>query len=238
MRHLVTALVAGLALSGCVAKVGVVPVDGLRVVQTEALPDPSGADLVGPSRESLIGPLDTINVSVFGVENLSVENQVDSTGQFSMPLVGTFDVRGQTSREVASFITSRLERFIKDPQVTVNLRNSANQVVVVDGSVEVPGIYPVTNQMTLMRAIAAAEGISEFGDANDVVLLRTVGGERYAGLYDLSAIRRGVYPDPPIYANDTVVVGDSPQRRLFKDFISVAPLLTAPLVIALQSSGR
>jgi polysaccharide biosynthesis/export protein len=234
MRHLVTALVAGLALSGCVSKVGVVPVDGLRVIQTEALPEPSGADLVGPSRESLIGPLDTINVSVFGVENLSVDNQVDSTGQFSMPLVGTFDVRGLTPREVASFITDRLERYIKDPQVTVNVSNRASQVVVVDGSVEVPGIYPVTNQMTLMRAIAAAEGLSEFGDTDDVVLLRTVGGERYAGLYDLAAIRRGAYPDPPVYANDTVVVGDSPQRRLFKDIITVAPLLTAPLVIALQ----
>lgn len=234
MRYIVTALVAGLALSGCASKEGVVPVNGLQVVRTETLPPPARTDLVAPDRESLIGPLDTLLISVYGVEGLNVETQVDSSGRISMPLVGTVDVRGLTAREVASYITEELDRYVRDPQVTVNVRNSASQVVTVDGSVESPGLYPVTNQMTLMRAIASAEGLSEFGDANDIVVLRTVGGQRFAGLYDLAAIRRGVYADPPIYANDVVVVGDSPQRRLFKDFISVAPLLSSPLIIAFQ----
>jgi polysaccharide export outer membrane protein len=56
-----------------------------------------------------------------------------------------------------------------------------------------------------------------------------------AGLYNLKAIRRGYYADPEIYANDTVVVGDSAGRRLFKDALQVVPLLTTPLIIALQN---
>jgi polysaccharide biosynthesis/export protein len=56
-------------------------------------------------------------------------------------------------------------------------------------------------------------------------------------MYDLGAIRRGAYADPEVFANDVVVVGDSPQRRLFRDLLQVIPLITTPLVIALQSNN-
>ena len=69
---------------------------------------------------------------------------------------------------------------------------------------------------------------------DDVVILRTVQGRKMAGLYNIGAIRLGKYDDPPIYANDVVVVGDSPQRRLFRDFVSLSPLLAAPLIAVLQ----
>ena len=75
---------------------------------------------------------------------------------------------------------------------------------------------------------------TEFAKQDDVVILRTVNGQRMAGLYNIGAIRRGAYDDPAIFANDIVVVGDSPQRRLFRDFVSVAPLLAAPVVAILQ----
>jgi polysaccharide export outer membrane protein len=55
-----------------------------------------------------------------------------------------------------------------------------------------------------------------------------------AGLYNIDAIRRGAYADPAIYANDVVVVGDSPARRRFRDLVGVAPLLAAPLIALLQ----
>jgi polysaccharide export outer membrane protein len=92
----------------------------------------------------------------------------------------------------------------------------------------------VTNQMTLMRVIASAKGLSEFARQDDVVILRTVNGRKMAGLYNMGAIQRGIYTDPPIYANDVIVVGDSPQRRLFRDLVSISPLLAAPLITILQ----
>jgi polysaccharide biosynthesis/export protein len=61
-----------------------------------------------------------------------------------------------------------------------------------------------------------------------------VNGQAMAGLYNLSAIRTGAYSDPVIYANDVVIVGDSPTRRLFKDVLTVAPLLVAPAVALIQ----
>lgn len=223
---------AGLLLAGCVGKHPLRSSANLTVLDArQVLPAPARADLVPSDRLSLIGPLDTITVDVFGIPELTRDVQVDASGRIAMPLVGTIDAGGKTAQELSASITDALRRaHVRDPDVTVNIRESVSQVVTVDGQVTAPGLYPVTNQMTLMRAIASAKGLTEFGKQDDVVILRTVGGQRIAGLYSLEAIRRGNYADPAIYANDVVVVGDSPARRLFKDVVAVAPLLAAPLI--------
>ena len=186
-------------------------------------------------RLALVGPLDTIHVGVFGVPELSRELQVDAGGQIAMPLIGTVDAQGKSAAELARDIERQLSgRYVRDPNVTVNIVRSVSQVVTVDGQVVEPGLYPVTNQMTLLRAVASARGLTEFAKQDDVVILRTVGDQRFAGLYSIAAIRRGLYEDPPIYANDIIVVGDSPQRRLFRDLVSVAPLLASPIIAVLQ----
>ena len=152
-----------------------------------------------------------------------------------MPLVGTVDARGKTAAELAGAIEGALRgRYVRNPEVTINIKSSVSQVVTIDGQVVEPGLYPVTNQMTLMRAIATVKGLSEFARQEDVVILRTVNGRKMAGLYNVEAIRRGEYDDPAVYANDMIVVGDSPQRRLFRDFVSLSPLLAGPLIAVLQ----
>ena len=161
--------------------------------------------------------------------------QVDSGGRIAMPLIGAIDAGGKTAAELARDIEQQLSgRYVRDPNVTVNIISSVSQVVTVDGQVVEPGLYPVTNQMTLLRAVASARGLTEFANEDDVVILRTVKGQRVAGLYNISAIRRGLYEDPSLYANDLVVVGDSPQRRMFRDLVSLAPLLAAPVIALLQ----
>ncbi len=229
----IAAVLTGLALvAGCATTPRLAPAPGLTIMDAQALPSPNRQDLLAPDRETLIGPLDQVNIKVFGVESLDTETQVDSSGRISLPVAGVIDVRGMTAQELSAIVTQRLRTYVRNPMVTINVQN-ASQVVTVDGEVEKPGLYPVTNQTTLMRAIASAEGISEFGKIDDVVVLRTVDGQRMAGLYNIGAIRRGVYPDPAIYANDVVVVGDSPARRRFKDIIALAPLLSAPLFAVL-----
>lgn len=236
MRKIFCVFLAALALSGCASREPLQSTSRLTVVEgASTLPAPVRSDLTAPDRPALIGPLDTIEVDVFGVRELSREMQVDASGRISMPLIGTVDARGRTAEELARAIEDALRgRYVRNPEVTVNIRSSVSQVVTIDGEVVEPGLYPVTNQMTLLRAVASARGLSEFARQNDVVILRTVEGQRMAGLYDIGAIRRGLYDDPPIYANDVVVVGDSPERRLFRDFVSLAPLLASPLVAILR----
>ena len=232
MRRFPLVLSLCLVIAGCAGKrIPLVSTDRLSVVNDTVLPAPDRGDLTAADRPSLIGPLDTILVDVFNVPELSREIQVDASGRISMPLTGTLEARGRTAEELAETIRTALRaRYIREPQVTVNLKSSVSQVVTIDGQVIEPGLYPVTNQMTLIRAIASAKGLSEFARQDDVVILRTVKNQRMAGLYNLGAIRRGAYDDPMIYANDIIIVGDSPERRRFRDIVSLAPLLASPLI--------
>lgn len=229
-------VLSAVALAGCGGRLPLKSTESLTVIEgSAALPTPGRGDLTASDRPSYIGPLDTLEVDVFAVPELSRELQVDASGRISMPLVGTLDARGKTAGELAAAIGDALrERYVRDPEVTVNIKNSVSQVVTMEGQVVEPGLYPVTNQMTLLRAVASAKGLTEFARTDDVVILRTVGGQRFAALYNMEAIRRGLYEDPSIYANDIVVVGDSPARRRFRDLVSVAPLLASPIVALLQ----
>lgn len=236
MQKFWTTTLVALALSACASDEHIVSTAQLTVVDTaQGLPVPTRQDLTAADRPSLIGPLDTIQVDVFNIPDLTRELQVDASGRIAMPLIGAVDARGKTAAELGQAIETALRgRYVRKPEVTVNIRSSVSQVVTIDGQVVEPGLYPVTNQMTLIRAIASAKGFSEFAKQDDVVILRTVNGRRMAGLYNVAAIQRGAYEDPAIYANDVVVVGDSPQRRMFRDIVSVAPLLAAPLVALVQ----
>lgn len=236
MRFSIPALCFALAVTACASREPIRTNGSLTVVDSSGvLPPPVRSDLVAADRPALIGPLDTIEVSVFGIPDLNREMQVDSSGRIAMPLAGTIDARGKTAEELANAIEAALKAsYVRDPKVIVNIKSSVSQVVTIDGSVVEPGLYPVTNQMTLMRVIASAKGLTEFARQEDVVILRTVGDKRMAGLYNIAAIRRGTYDDPSVYANDVIIVGDSPQRRMFRDLVSLSPVLAAPLIAVLQ----
>lgn len=209
----------------------------ITLVEGNVLPPPDGAEAGTSARPYRIGPFDKLAVRVFGVPELSQTVQVDASGRISLPLAGFIDAQGKTPEELAREITARFsERYVRNPQVSVNLEETVSQVVTIDGQVREPGLYPVVGRMTLMRAIATAKGATEFARLQDVVVFRTVGQRDMIALYNLQAIRRGLYPDPEIFASDVVVVGDSPGRRLFQQFLQAAPLLVTPLVALLQSN--
>ena len=207
----------------------------IELLASSELPVPSGFDTSDPARPYLIGPFDRLKVDVFGVPELSnAEIQADASGRISVPLAGEIEAAGKSPGEVAAVIEDRLLRYIRQPEVAVNLLETVSQVVTVDGEVRKPGLYPVMGQMTLMRAVARAEGLSEMARPTEVVIFRSVEGQKYAGLYDLRAIRRGVYEDPEVFANDVVVVGHSAKRQLFKDTLAIVPALLSPLVYLLR----
>ena len=236
MRILVC--LVGLALAGCAStsskQLGGDP--SVTVVAGGVLPIPGRADVASETRPYLIGPFDRLIIDVIRVPELSQrEVQVDASGRISFPMVGVIEASGKTPGELEELVKERLRgAYVRNPEVTVNLKETVSQVVAVDGQVREPGLYPVLGKMTLMRAIATAKGTAEFAKLDDVVVFRTVNGQKYAALYNLKAIRRGAYGDPEIFANDLVVVGDSAARRLFRDLLAIVPLLSGPLVIALQ----
>ncbi len=235
-------LVLGLAFS-CAAcssapgPIGLAP--SVQPVAMGELPSPEPADYTRPTRSYFIGPNDRISIEVFGVPELQREVQVDESGRLAFPLIGVIEAAGRRPADIAMEIERRLRgRYVKDPQVTINLKETTSQTLAVDGSVARPGIYPVTGRMTLQRAVAVAGGPTEFSDLDDVIIRRDVGGNSYIGLYNLGAIRRGNYKDPDVFPSDIIVVGESKQRRLFRDLLQILPLATTPLILLLQNGGN
>jgi polysaccharide export outer membrane protein len=227
-------LLLALTVAGC-SSPRLVDTGRISVVSAEALPAPTHSDLVGPQRPHLIGPFDRIAVEVFALPDLSRTVQVDSNGQISLPVAGVIDVNGRTPMEVAALVEERLRAgFVRDPRVGISIVETVSQTVTVDGEVDMPGIYPVAGRMTLMRAIARAQGTSELANSGHVVIFRTINGQRMAALYDLRAIRLAAYEDPEIYPNDLVVVGESQARRLFPQILQAAGLILTPLITVLD----
>lgn len=233
-RHL--ALIAGLTLASCAStpKIGGDP--GLTVLPASEMPPPNRTDMINSGSSYYLGPLDRLTIDVLDIEELSMrELQVDASGHIAFPLAGIIDVNGRTPGEVQAIIAERLRAAqIRDPQVTVNLKETVSQMITVEGQVKRPGLFPIAGRMSLMRAVALAQGTDELSRLDDVVVFRTVNGQRLAALYDLHAIRHGVYPDPAIYPNDVVMVGDSNARRLFRDVLSIVPALATPIVIGVD----
>jgi len=232
---LLAALLA-LALTACASTPRFTPGPHLTLVDTTELPPPTGVNSSTGQYEYRIGALDKLTVNVLGAPELTQEVQADGSGRIIFPLIGEVIAQGKTPAEVSAEIEQRLAaRYMRHPQVTVNVREVVSQTITVDGQVTEPGIYPIGGSMTLMRAVARARGATEFARLQDVVVFRTVGDRQMAALYNLEAIRRGMYPDPAVYANDVVVVGDSPTRRFFRNLIQAGGLIVTPIVAVLQN---
>lgn len=205
----------------------------LSVYKGSELPAPAASDLTAQARPYLVGPFDKLKVDVFGIQELSGrEVQVDETGKIFFPPAGSVDLGGRTLNEASQILALQLRaNHVRDPQVTVSLQQAVSQVITITGEVKSPGTFPVFGHMSLMRAMALSGGLGELAKQEDVVIFRTVGGHRYAALYNLKAINHGAQPDPEVYANDIVMVGDSPGRRLFKDILTMMPLVTTPILL-------
>jgi polysaccharide biosynthesis/export protein len=89
-----------------------------------------------------------------------------------------------------------------------------------------PGVYEITPRTRLTEAVALAKGPDTVADIHDVSIVRIGSGGRNVTTYDLDAIHDGKAIDPPVQANDEIVVDASGSRRFVRDFGSVIGLLT------------
>ena len=184
-----------------------------------------------PSSEStagdyLIGPLDTIDVTVYQEPDLSAKAlQVDASGQIALPLVGTVEAKGKTAAELSKDLEKILgAKYLRDPQVTVTVAASVSQKVSIQGEVAEPGVYPMTGPTTLLGVISMAKGETDVASLKQVVVFRTVNGQRMGAMFDVASIRRGQADDPVMEGNDMVVVGSSGAKKFWKEVVTAAPV--------------
>jgi polysaccharide export outer membrane protein len=191
------------------------------------VPSAPGPGAIVPPSDYKIGPQDTLMVDVFQVPDLSRTVQVETNGTILLPLIGQIPATGRTTKQLSDDIGTELgKNYVKDPLVTVTVRESSSQKVTIDGAVVQPGIYPIAGNTTLMQAVALARGPDTIANTREVAIFRNSGAQRTAAVFDLSAIRSGKAVDPPVYANDVIVVETSGGRRFLRDLGNVVPFIS------------
>ncbi|MGQ4659008.1 polysaccharide biosynthesis/export family protein [Lysobacter sp. F6437] len=176
--------------------------------------------------EYRIGPSDLLTVTVFQIEDLDREVRVNNAGQISLPLIGVIDAAGLTVNALQTEIEARYAAdYLQNPQVSVFVKEFASQRVTVSGAVENPGIYPIPSQVTLLQALALAEGMTDVASYENVLVFRTINGQRQFARFDINAIQAGTLDDPILMGEDIVVVDTSSGRVALKNLIQIVPLI-------------
>lgn len=190
-------------------------------VSTMGKPAAASAQSTDDASDYKIGSQDLLDISVYGQADFTRTVRVNSRGKISLPLVGQIDTVGLTALQVERLIADRLsENLLQNPQVTVFVKESLSARFTIEGAVGKPGVFPISGQVTLLRAIAIAGGKGNLGDLSNVKLFRTKpdgGGETLT--FDIEKIRTGESPDPLIMNDDLIVVSQSKVRAAIKDSV-------------------
>ncbi len=129
-----------------------------------------------PATEYHIGIDDVIAVSVWRNAELSVTGPVRPDGKITMPIIGDVQAGGKTPEQVAASIREKLGEYIRDPQVAVSVVELVSHTyltrVRVTGAVTQPISISHRPGMTVLDAILAAGGVTEFAASNRTTLYR------------------------------------------------------------------
>jgi len=133
---------------------------------------PAGAAVAQTTRPFHLGPSDEIEISVWLEPNLSSQVTVRPDGMISLPLIGAVEVAGKTPEEVEVELQERFREFLSDPIVVIIVRGFNNAQVSILGEVRNPGRFSLQQRLTILDAIAAAGGFSDYADIDKVLVLR------------------------------------------------------------------
>jgi polysaccharide export outer membrane protein len=128
-----------------------------------------------PTDEYIIGPLDQLQVFVWRNPELSAEVQVRPDGRITTPLISDMPAAGKTPAMLADDLKYALGEYIKDPIVSVIVKNfngQFSQQIRVVGATEKPASMPYRAGMTVLDAMISVGGLSEFASGNRARLVR------------------------------------------------------------------
>ncbi|MEO7248524.1 MAG: XrtA/PEP-CTERM system exopolysaccharide export protein [Novosphingobium sp.] len=186
-RLLASSAVASLALSGCAGSGG-----------GQQLPPASFVSMQeGPGEEYVIGPMDELTIFVWRNPELGASVQVRPDGRITTPLITDMPAVGKTPSMLAEDLKLQLSQYIQDPLVSVIVNKFAgtfSQQVRVIGATAKPASLPYRANMTLLDAMIAVGGLSEFASGNHAKLIRfdkESGGQREFALRLGDLLRKG-----------------------------------------------
>ena len=159
--------------------------------------------------EDRVGIDDTFDVRVYGESELTGTFRVATDGTVDYPLAGRLLVAGLRTGEIQKVLVDKLkDRYLKDPQVVVTIKDRNSQKISVLGQVAKPGQVAYYPNMTIVDAIANAGGFTGIAAKNSVNLRREVGGNIQTRIYPVADISEGRSPNIRVLPGDVLVVDE------------------------------
>ena len=158
---------------------------------------------------TVLGPGDVFEVRVYGEEDLSGTYRVASDGGINFPLVGKVEVANRTPTEVSDELTAGLRNFIKQPSVSVFVKEFTSKKVYVFGQVQRPGTFSFEDGMNIIQAITLAGGFGTMADQNGAFVTRTVNGKEERVEIKVKSIGEGKEANFRLQPGDIVYVPES-----------------------------
>lgn len=148
-----------------------VSVDHDPSTTTPLEPPPSAASPTDQGPGYRIGRDDVLAVSVLHAPELTVTVRVTEHGDISLPLLGAVPAAGLTALELETALETRLrDRYIREPDVTVQVTELQSQPISVVGAVKRPGTFQIRGARTLLEVLSLAEGVADHAGDSVVVL--------------------------------------------------------------------
>jgi polysaccharide export outer membrane protein len=173
----------------------------------------NGVTLSSPAKAHddsfIIGNDDVLAINVWKEPDISRSIPVRSDGRISLPLVGEVQAAGETPARLESEIASKLKSYIAEPEVTVIVQQINSQKFNILGQVAKPGSYVITNEPTVLDAIAMAGGFRDFAKQKSIYILRQKSDGSQARLaFNYKDVVKGlnVSQNVKLQARDTVIV--------------------------------
>lgn len=155
-----------------------------------------------------IGAEDVLSILVWREKDLSLDVTVRPDGYVTLPLVNDVLAAGKTPAQLKDHLQTQLRSFIREPNVTVIVREIKSRKVFITGKIVRPGAYPLLSPMRAMDLIAVAGGLAPMADGTHVSVLRNDKGARVSLPIDYTQLLRGqrVWQDVLLRPGDTIVV--------------------------------
>lgn len=142
-----------------------------RAADVAAATPAAGSSAAVPinSRDYRLDAGDKMKLTVFGEPSLSGDYVVGATGRMAIPLIGEINAKGQTAAEVEKQIEGKLkDGYLRDPRVSLEVTTYRPFYIL--GEVNRPGEYPYTADLTVVKAVATANGFTYRANKNRVFI--------------------------------------------------------------------
>lgn len=160
--------------------------------------------------EYVIGPEDVLSINFWRETEMTRDDvAVRPDGRITLPLIGDVAAAGVTPEQLKVEIEkAATAKFLKDPVVTVTVRQINSRKVFITGQVATPNAYPLARDLTVLQLITLAGGVTEYADKKNVTVLRVENGQQRSYKFNYNDVAKGknLKQNIVLRPGDTVVV--------------------------------